>query len=73
MNLDLTDHNNIVDWTHEREWRTPGNLEFELSKVAIIVPSHKMYKEFIQRCRAITNEDILTEIKSIMNLGALVF
>lgn len=71
VNLDLSNDNNIIDWMHEREWRVPDNLEFELSKLAVIVPSHKKYKEFIERCREIKDVDILLEIKSIINLGAL--
>jgi len=29
VNLDLAS-DKLIDWTHEREWRVPGNLTFEL-------------------------------------------
>ena len=39
VRLDLSDENHMVDWTHEREWRVPGDLLFDYSQCEIIVPS----------------------------------
>ena len=53
VNLDLSDEDRFIDWTHEREWRVPNSFEFELSKVHVLVPNEKAYKgrlrEFTQR------------------------
>ena len=37
VKLDLSDPNQMVDWTHEREWRVPGNLCFDLSEATVLV------------------------------------
>jgi hypothetical protein len=50
VKLDLNDKDHIVDWTHEREWRAPGDFEFEIRKATILVPSRMDYKQFIQQC-----------------------
>jgi len=31
VRLDLSDEKNIIDWTHEREWRAPGDFHFSRS------------------------------------------
>ena len=45
VNYDLSDKNNIIDWTHEREWRVEGDLEFELSDISVVVPNEKAFKK----------------------------
>ncbi|HEY9608565.1 hypothetical protein [Allocoleopsis sp.] len=37
VNFDISDHNKIIDWTHEREWRLPIELKFELNKTHILL------------------------------------
>ena len=37
VNFDLTNQNEIIDWTHEREWRVPGDLEFEYSDLRLFI------------------------------------
>lgn len=67
VKLELGDEN-IVDWTHEREWRIPNDLEFDLKKVAIILANQTHHKKFIKLC---LKEDptILTSIGGIVNLS----
>ncbi len=36
VNLDLSDSNNIIDWTHEREWRVLNELTFELKMLVLL-------------------------------------
>lgn len=73
VDFDLSDDNKITDWTHEREWRVPGDLKFDLSKVAIVVPNHGAYQKLIDECRKIKEKDIIREIKSIINLGVIIW
>ena len=48
VKLDLSNKEHIIDWTHEREWRVPGELCFEYSQCEIIVPNSKYYKKFVK-------------------------
>lgn len=73
VNLNLSDNQNIVDWSHEREWRVPGNLEFELSEVEVLIHDYKSYKKFIRLCRQYQEKDILYEIKSVIVMPSLLF
>ena len=73
VNLNLSNDNNIIDWSHEREWRLPGNLEFELSEVEVLIHDYNSYKKFIQKCRGYKQKDILYEVKSIIVLPSILF
>lgn len=73
VNLDLSNSSQFIDWTHEREWRVPNNLTFNLSEISVVVPSGEAYKCFVQKCKAYTQKDILSEIRSIINLGDLFY
>ncbi len=72
VNYDLSDENNIIDWTHEREWRVAENLEFELSDISVIVPNYKAFKKIIKECKNV-GIDLADEVKSIINLGDLFY
>ena len=69
VNLDLSNHDNYIDWTHEREWRVPDVFKFELSEVAVVVPNEDIYKKFYEIC----DKAIIDEIKSVTNLRILFF
>lgn len=73
VRLDLNDPENIIDWTHEREWRVPGGFEFDLSEATIVLPSKVGYDRFLKLCTEDDNSDILNEIKGIVNLGAVFY
>lgn len=47
VNFNLSDKNNIIDWTHEREWRVKEDFEFDLEHVYVILVSNKSYKKFV--------------------------
>jgi hypothetical protein len=72
-NFDLEDASAIIDWTHEREWRVPGDLKFSLSDVSVIVPNKTAYQRFIKKCLAENQTEILTAINGIVQLGAVFF
>lgn len=70
VDFDLTNKENIIDWTHEREWRLPADeFNFDLTKVVILLPNGERYKEFIER---LPSED-LTQIRGIIQTSPLVF
>lgn len=69
--LEMSDTDNIIDWTHEREWRVPGDLEFDLSNAAVLLENKQCYREFIKKCKEITQKNILEEICGIIVLKAL--
>lgn len=37
VSMDLNKPKEIVDWTHEREWRYPGDFSFEWSDIEILL------------------------------------
>lgn len=73
VGFDLEDDNNIIDWCHEREWRVPGDYEFEFEDVTVLLPNHKIYGEFINKCMKEGREDILKEISGIVVLASVFF
>jgi hypothetical protein len=66
VNLDLSDENAMIDWTHEREWRVPGEkLEFDLPEATVILPNADGYEEF--RNHEVTKqEDLVNKIAGII-------
>lgn len=73
VKLDLLNKEHITDWTHEREWRVPGELYFEYSQCEIIVPNSKYYKKFVEYCLDNNREDILLEIRGIVVMTSVYF
>lgn len=71
VDLDLSDSNSFVDWTHEREWRVPDELLFDYKNIEIIVKSDKYYRRFIKRCIEKERTDILTGIHGIITLDSV--
>lgn len=65
---DLNSPDSIVDWTHEREWRHPGDLDFEYDQLEIILADHNYYKKFATRCFDEHREDILKSVNGIIPL-----
>jgi len=58
VRLDLSDEDAFVDWTHEREWRLPGDLDFDLSEVTILTVSNEAVTEIATLYRKETGSDI---------------
>ena len=38
VRLELSDDTNVIDWTHEREWRIPDDFKFEINQATVILP-----------------------------------
>lgn len=64
VSLDLSDDENIIDWTHEREWRVPGDFEFELGETFVLLTHHKSYQRFISS----VDEEIIKSLGGIVVL-----
>lgn len=73
VKLDLSNSDNIVDWTHEREWRVPKEIVFEYSQCEIILPTSKYYRRFVQYCLENDREDILLKIRGIVVMSSVYF
>lgn len=73
VKLDLSNKEHIIDWTHEREWRVPGELCFEYSQCEIIVPNSKYYKKFVKYCLGKNREDILLKIRGVVVMASVYF
>lgn len=72
VNLDLNDSNNIIDWTHEREWRVKGNFEFELKDVTILCIEYSTINTLANKFKK-DGIDLLKEIKGIITLKPLLY
>ncbi|SPT99196.1 Uncharacterised protein [Lysinibacillus capsici] len=68
VTMDFNDLHNIIDWSHEREWRMKGDFEFELSKVYVVLTNRNSYNYFIKK----VPESILKEIKGIVTIDAII-
>jgi NADH:ubiquinone oxidoreductase subunit len=72
VNLDLSDNNNIIDWTHEREWRVPHKFDLSLSDTILLFTNEGCTRDFISRCE----EKGVTwhrDVAGIVTLSALLF
>lgn len=61
VDLDLGNQTCAVDWTHEREWRAPGDFTFDLRSTAVIVNTSPDYRELLQ----LADPKILAELGGI--------
>ena len=68
VKLNLEDSKNIIDWTHEREWRVKGDLNFEYDEIEVLVKNNSYYKQFVSKCISEDRLDILSDINGIIPL-----
>jgi hypothetical protein len=68
--FDLSDEDSFCDWTHEREWRIPGDFSFDLKKAIVVLSNHSAYRIFMKSCFS-NQQQILKEILGIVNLSAV--
>lgn len=73
VNFDLSNMEAIIDWSHEREWRVPGDLEFNLSDISIIVPNPMAYRELFEKCQARDQGKLLSSVNGIVQLGMVFY
>lgn len=73
VNYDLSNEDKIIDWTHEREWRVPGNVKFNYKNIEVLVSSSKYYHQFIEYCIKNKKLNMLQEINGIVVLDTIFF
>lgn len=71
VDLNLSNCDEFIDWTHEREWRVPGDVEFELKDVTIIVSGVEDYKKIIKEF-AKDGINLPLEVAGIINLSDII-
>lgn len=59
----------ITDWTHEREWRVKGNLNFEFKDalIHVILYNPRCVKHFLEKCPP----EIIGQIYGITTLTSI--
>lgn len=73
VNMDFSDKDNIVDWSHEREWRLKGDFEFELEEATILVIKYSTLKPIVERIKKEDGIDIRDKIKGIHSLTNVLY
>lgn len=68
VNFDMSNRDSIIDWTHEREWRIPGDFEFEIEQATLLLVKTSIYKSFIEWDEK-QEEPIIGKIKSLVVLS----
>jgi len=71
--LDLSNENAFIDWTHEREWRLPGDLDFDLCEITILCPNNKFLKTLSASYLSKTGKELRDEIKGIVTLQDILY
>ncbi|MBX3373829.1 MAG: hypothetical protein KF817_08330 [Phycisphaeraceae bacterium] len=72
VNFDLSDDASFIDWTHEREWRAPGDFEFDLGEATLLFVNHGTLKCFAKICES-KSSDCLLQAKGIVVMDNLLF
>jgi hypothetical protein len=73
VRLDLSNEEAFVDWTHEREWRLPGDLEFDLSETTIVCINNNTLKSISAAFLSKTGKELRDEVKGIVTLHDVLY
>ena len=71
VDLNLSNKDHYIDWTHEREWRVPDELQFDYKNIEVIVKNGKYFRLLVQRCIEKERKDILMGIHGIITLSSI--
>lgn len=72
VDLDISGLNSggpVTDWTHEREWRLLGDVEFFYNTVTVLLRDGNQFRNFISKI----NPNILRELGGIVVLDTLLY
>jgi hypothetical protein len=72
VNFDIQNDEKFIDWTHEREWRIPGDFEFNLEQVTLLFTKSITYKQFIEKCDK-ENKPFYKQVAGIIDLEKVLF
>ena len=73
VNLNLSDNDKIVDWTHEREWRVKNNLSFELSEVTLLTIGLSSINYLCSKYKSEFGCELLPQLKGVVNLETVLY
>ena len=68
--FDMANEEAYIDWTHEREWRAPGDFNFEITQATVVVPNSTSFRKFFEQGRQ-GGEDITNLIRTVVPLGSI--
>ena len=71
--FDLNNDKNMIDWTHEREWRIKGDYHFEWNQVEVLLSNETSFDKFYEYCIQNEMTDMLKEIKGVIQLKSMIF
>lgn len=72
VNMDFSNEANIIDWSHEREWRIKGDFHFDLKDVTILLNKLSSFKKIVQRFKDEEGIDIRDEIDGLVTLNNVI-
>jgi hypothetical protein len=70
VGFDMSDADAFIDWTHEREWRAPGDFPFDIAEATVLVPNSATFRHFFE-LGAQGGEDVTELVRSVVPLGSL--
>ena len=65
VNLNYDNSDEYIDWTHEREWRFPQNIKFDIEEAIVLVRNASSYKDFYKK-GSVDGEDITKLVSFVM-------
>lgn len=72
VNYDLDDLANIIDWTHEREWRVPDEFPFELEQATVLLTNEWVYRHFVKQDAA-SGAPLAPKLNGLVVMSRLLF
>jgi hypothetical protein len=68
VNLDIADNSNIIDWTHEREWRIKNNYQFDYIDTTLVFETTGEFTNFLKLARNDGRDDFIAQFAGIVVL-----
>lgn len=72
VNFDLSNQESFIDWTHEREWRMPGDFNFDLKEATLLFVNEATFKTFLNKCAADGN-NLVEQVRGIVVLDNILY
>jgi hypothetical protein len=72
VNFDLNNQESFVDWTHEREWRIPGDFEFDLNEATLLFVNEVAYKAFLKKCKT-EGKNFAEQVRGVVVMDNLLY
>ena len=63
---------NIIDWTHEREWRVPDEFQFEVEQATVLLTHESAYRRFLKQDAA-SGEPLVSKLNGLVVMSRLLF